>query len=149
MNLKYATYLAPQHWSCRDLSFPLPGLYTPACMHFWSSDSLYCTLAFVSGISQSQLENRWIKEEELLLWESPQVYKSDNTFSIKAKKKREIVCSATENICVLYDMTRFSGRVFALKFVYLVLFGIIFSALHHHMMMCTDTDIFSHFDILY
>lgn len=56
--IKAFSYRAPQHWSGKDLSSPLPGPYTQAYRHFWSSGSLYCTLAFVFGILLSQLESQ-------------------------------------------------------------------------------------------
>lgn len=54
--------MAPQQWPYRDLSSPPLGPYTPACRHFLSSGSLYCTLAFVFVISPSQLRTKNLKK---------------------------------------------------------------------------------------
>jgi len=56
LSFKLISHLAPRHWYRRALYSPLPGSYTPTCRHFGSSGSLYCTLAFLSGTSLSQLE---------------------------------------------------------------------------------------------
>lgn len=53
-----STHMAPQQRRRRGLSASPLELYTPACRHFWSSGSLYCTWASVLGTSRSQLGHR-------------------------------------------------------------------------------------------